>query len=100
MESIKKSFGRRLRSLREARGFSRELVAQNADFDPTSLYRVETGKQWIAPETLGRLADFFSVSPAVFFSDDIPVIKPTPREAWQIVGEFIEAELSKKKTAE
>lgn len=100
MESIKHSFGRRLRAIRKARGFSREKLSQYVEIGPLNFYRIEKGQQWIAPETLEKVAEALEVSPAAFFTDDIAVIKPTPREAWEIVGEFIDVQLSKKKTDE
>lgn len=95
LESIKKSFGRRLRALRESRGYSRDTVAQNAKIDPTSLYRVENGQQWIAPETLERISNFFGVSPAVFFTDTIVRIDPTPDDALKVLETLVKASKQK-----
>jgi transcriptional regulator with XRE-family HTH domain len=70
METLKQSFGRRVRALREAHSHSREYLSQYVDLDPQSLYRVEKGDQFIAPEKLDKLAKFYNVSPARFFQDE------------------------------
>lgn len=90
METLRESFGRRLRTLRESRGHSREFLAQNAKIDPTSVYRVETAKQWIAPETLQAISEFYKVSPAIFFTDEIVKIEPTPLEAAHLLVKTLE----------
>jgi transcriptional regulator with XRE-family HTH domain len=96
VEPLKISFGRRLQAIRESKGISREFIAQNADYDATSLYRVEKGLQWIAPDTLQSVAKILDVSPAVFFTDDVVKIEPTVKEALEIITRHIEgASLSK-----
>lgn len=89
METLKQSFGRRFRALRESRGHSREFLAQNVKLEPTSIFRVEKGEQWIAPEKLDAAAKFYGVSPAVFFTDDIVKIEPTPEEALDVLSKAL-----------
>jgi transcriptional regulator with XRE-family HTH domain len=80
METLKQSFGRRVRALREKNGHSREFLSQYVELDPQSLYRLEKGDQWIAPEKLELLARFYAVPVAYFFTDDAVTIDPTPAE--------------------
>lgn len=89
MDNLKKSVGRRLRLLRAKRRLTREIVAGYAGIDPTNLYRIEKGQQWVGPEVLANLAIGFNVSPAVFFTDDIVVISPTPQEALEVLSNAV-----------
>lgn len=91
METLKQSFGRRFRALRESRGHTREFLAQNVKLEPTSIFRVEKGEQWIAPEKLEATAKFYGVSPAAFFTDDVVKIEPTPQEALEVLAKAISA---------
>lgn len=91
---IKQSFGRRLRALREARSLTREKLAEGISTTSTSIYNIEHGLQWVKPAMLGKLSLYFKVSPAVFFTDDVVKIQPTPEEALAIIAEALEAKKS------
>ncbi|MGI8541394.1 MAG: helix-turn-helix domain-containing protein [Rubrobacteraceae bacterium] len=57
----------RLKVLREQRGFSREILAADADVSPVTLWRYETGKRSPNVETLEKLAKVLDVEVADFF---------------------------------
>lgn len=89
-ESLKEGFGRRVRNLRESRGHTREYLSQYVELDPQSIYRIEKGLQWIAPEKLEQLVRFYAISPAALFTDDVVKIHPTPREALEILARYLD----------
>jgi len=66
----------------------REYLSQNVEIDAQSIYRLERGEQWIAPEKLEKLALFYSVSPATFFSDEPIGATPTPEDALSILTQL------------
>jgi SOS-response transcriptional repressor LexA len=62
--------GARLRTLRDARGFTLEnVVEQLPGLSIASLSRYETGKQWIPPDELRRLAKFYGIEVGDLWSD-------------------------------
>jgi transcriptional regulator with XRE-family HTH domain len=60
-------FGSRIRSIREAASFSRELAAERADITANYLGEIERGEKWPSIEIIQRLAGALSVSPSAFF---------------------------------
>jgi transcriptional regulator with XRE-family HTH domain len=56
MPDIKVTFGKRLRKLRKANGFSQEALAYEAGLDRTYVSSVERGKRNISLENIERLA--------------------------------------------
>jgi transcriptional regulator with XRE-family HTH domain len=60
-------FGQRIKSLREHRGLTRDAIADRTTLDITSLWRIETGQQWVKPETLQELSEALQVSVAELF---------------------------------
>jgi len=63
----KEEYMERLKVLREQRGFSREILAADADVSPVTLWRYETGKRSPNVETLEKLAKVLDVEVADFF---------------------------------
>ena len=53
----KKPFGRRLRQLRKAKGWSQEELADEADLDRTFVSSCERGVRNLSLESICRLAD-------------------------------------------
>ena len=62
-ESVKQQFGRRVRQLREIKGWSQERLAAEAQLHATYLSDVERGKRNISLENLCRLASALGVKP-------------------------------------
>ena len=66
MESIV-LFGRKVRSIREAAGRTREMVAEDAAITPNYLGEIERGEKWPSLDVIVSLSKTFAVSPAAFF---------------------------------
>ena len=66
MESLA-LFGRKVRSIREAGGKTRELIAESAAITPNYLGEIERGEKWPSLEVITALGDSLEVSPATFF---------------------------------
>ena len=60
---ILEEFGKRLRSLRRARGLSQESLAHEADLDRTYVGGVERGERNTSLLNIRKLADALGVSP-------------------------------------
>ena len=66
-----KLFGLRLRSLREARGLTREQLAEMSNgLTEASIGRWETGKQSVKMSNIGQLAELLKVPPHYFLLPD------------------------------
>jgi transcriptional regulator with XRE-family HTH domain len=59
--------GQRIKSLREQRGLTRDAIADRTSVDATSLWRIESGSQWVSPRTLQELSEVLQVSVAELF---------------------------------
>ena len=68
-EDIKKTVGRRIRVLREKRGWSQEKLAEMADLDRTYVGRIERGEKNLGIENLARFAHTLGVPPAALLRD-------------------------------
>jgi len=66
MESLA-LFGRKIRSIREAGGRTREVVAESAAITPNYLGEIERGEKWPSLEVIAALGKSLEVSPATFF---------------------------------
>jgi transcriptional regulator with XRE-family HTH domain len=54
--SLQKSLGRRLRQLREEKGWTQEILAAKTSLAPRHINYLEHGKRWPRPGTLESLA--------------------------------------------
>jgi transcriptional regulator with XRE-family HTH domain len=59
-----KSFGKRVRTLRELRGMSQEALADRAGLHRTAISLIETAKRGSTLDTIEKLARALSVEPA------------------------------------
>ena len=64
---IRKDFGKRLRQLRKARGFSQESLALASNLDRTYVSSVERGERNISLINIYKMASALGVSPKEFF---------------------------------
>jgi transcriptional regulator with XRE-family HTH domain len=64
MPDIQVSFGKRMRSLREAKGLSQEKLAELAGLDRTYISSVERGKRNISLVNIELIAKSLGVKPA------------------------------------
>ncbi len=63
------SFGATVRSLREGRGWSQELLAERADLNRSYLGEVERGKVIPSLSTAAKLADALGIKLSSLLSD-------------------------------
>ena len=68
MGDLRTTFGRRVRELRKARGFSQEELAHRAGIHWTYLGGIERGERNPALVNIGRIAAALKVTPAELFS--------------------------------
>lgn len=69
-------FGKRVRSVRETTGESRESVAEIASITPNYLGEIERGEKWPSLEVIVALASALNVSPATFFELESEEVDP------------------------
>jgi transcriptional regulator with XRE-family HTH domain len=69
-------FGSRIRSIREAAGFSREVSAEKSDINANYLGEIERGEKWPSLEVIQHLAATLQVSPAAFFEFESEQVDP------------------------
>ncbi len=67
--SAKSLFGRTVRTLREARGYSQEELAERATLHRNYVGSLERGERNVAIENIVKLARALSVRPADLFED-------------------------------
>lgn len=67
--SAKTLFGRTVRTLREARGYSQEELAERATLHRNYVDSLERGERNVAIENIVKLAKALSVRPADLFED-------------------------------
>ncbi len=63
VQEVKASFGRRLRELRLARGFSQERLALTCNLDRTYIGGVERGERNISLINIYKIARALNISP-------------------------------------
>ena len=67
--SAKTLFGRTVRTLREARGYSQEELAERATLHRNYVGSLERGERNVAIENIVKLAKALSVRPGELFED-------------------------------
>ena len=84
--------GRRIRNLREGRGWNQARLAREAGLTPSAVSRVESGKrQAVLSETLRKIAGALGVSVDYLQGSDVP--EPTDRELVAILEQARAADL-------
>jgi len=68
--TVRQRFGRRIRHLREARGWSQERLAAEAQLHATYISEVEHGKRNISIDNIAKLAEALGTPVAVLFGDE------------------------------
>ena len=67
--SVKSRFGKRLRQLRDERGYSQEELAERAGLHRNYVGGVERGERNVALENIVKLAKALSIPPSELFTD-------------------------------
>ena len=66
-EDVKIAFGRRIRELRQQRGWSQEEFADYAELDRSYVGCIERGERNVSLENICKIAQALDVSPAKLF---------------------------------
>lgn len=56
-----KAFGKQVATLRKARGVTQQRLAEDIGVSVVTVAYIETGKQWVRPKTLGKIAKSLKV---------------------------------------
>ena len=67
MEDLRAAFGKRVRELRNERGWSQEKLAERASLHWTYVSAVERGLRTPGLDVIGRIGSALNVSPAELF---------------------------------
>ena len=62
MSSLKSKFGKRIKELRKANGYTQEDVAEKIGLEPTNLSKMENGLHFPQSEKLEKLANVFNIN--------------------------------------
>ena len=63
-----KEFGKRVATLRKARNITQQQLAEDIGVSVVTVAYVETGKQWVRPKTLNKIAESLKVKISDLFS--------------------------------
>ena len=83
-KELRAVFGENIKKFRNRRGWNQLLLAEKLDISANFLSEIETGKGWVSPLTLAKLAKaleidvfelFMPVSPAVVGQDELETEK-------------------------
>lgn len=69
-------FGKRVRSIREVQGHSREFIAEGAAITPNYLGEIERGEKWPSLEVIVAIGKTLNVSPSAFFELESEEVDP------------------------
>lgn len=75
-----RALGRRLRALREAKGWTLERSAERCDLDLKHLQKIEAGQLNVTLVTLVRLSKGLGCSMADLFARGVEGVSPAPRK--------------------
>lgn len=75
-EVVLQAFGQHLRRLREARGWSQQVLADEADISKPTIYRIETARYSVTLDVLVSLAQALEIPLAKLVSFAGPVGEP------------------------
>lgn len=67
-KSIKKVVGATVKELRNKEGLTQDKLSEYIGLQQKGLTQIETGRNFISSEVLGKLCEHFDVAPSVFFT--------------------------------
>lgn len=68
--NIKKEFGTKVKRLRLKRGLTQEQLAERIEIAPRTLSGIESGKNFVTSETLGKMLDVLDITSSELFAFD------------------------------
>ena len=71
MDVIKRQFGEKLKTIRNIRGLTQEVLAEKIGINWRQLARIEAGDSFIKSDTLYKLCTVLEISPAILFDFNI-----------------------------
>lgn len=71
MDVIKRQFGEKLKTIRNIRGLTQEVLAEKIGINWRQLARIEAGDSFIKSDTLYKLCTILEISPAILFDFNI-----------------------------
>lgn len=71
MDVIKEKFGKQLKTIRNIKGYTQELIAEKIGINPRQLARIEAGDSFVKSETLYKICNVLEVNPGILFDFDI-----------------------------
>jgi transcriptional regulator with XRE-family HTH domain len=86
-KSIQVCLGENVRRLRLERGLTQGAFSKAHDLSISFLQNIESGKKWVGPETIEKLAQAFQVSQSELFADCDLAAKPNPKAALSLICE-------------
>lgn len=64
-----KAFGKRVAEIRKRRGVTQQQLAEDIGVSVVTVAYIETGKQWVRPKTLGKIAKSLKANISDLFAD-------------------------------
>lgn len=68
-DGSRRAFGRRVRALRQARGYSQEVLAERSGLHRTYISSLERGQRNVGLDNVHALATALDVTPAALFEE-------------------------------
>ncbi len=93
MSEIKIKFGKRLKYLREQKGYTQEQLAEILDMNCRSLSFIECGTNFVTAQTLDKLCHALNVTPKQFF--DFDYNEKTPEEIVEVFASIVREDREK-----
>lgn len=70
--------GQNIRTAREKRGFSQQLLAERARLSPGHITDLEQGRKWVSADSLGRIAFALGLEPFMLLLPEASGTDPDP----------------------
>jgi transcriptional regulator with XRE-family HTH domain len=86
-KNIQVCLGENVRRLRIERGYTQGAFSKAHGLSISFLQNIESGKKWVGPETIEKLAHAFQVSQSELFADCDLATKPDPKAALALICE-------------
>ncbi len=68
-QKLLQTFGQRVAQVRKSKGLTQQQLAESVNMSTVAIAYIETGKRWVRPLTLSKIAKALKVAPAELFRD-------------------------------